>query len=150
MKLSEFKSADNLTLHIKDGVPSSNIKGAKEIKIKIGENIPEEFIQLFITRNPDYIANLPIKDGIPQLTKEQEKKYEISFKPPKTTTFTEEVNKVYGKYNLENLTRRLVRMGDVKFKDWCEKNFGEDKIDKRKASKNLIVQILNWQDEGSI
>lgn len=150
MKLSEFKSADNLTLYLKDGVPSPNIKGAKEIKIKIGESIPEVFIPRFITRNPDYIANLPIKDSIPQLTKEQEKKYKISFKPPEPITFKEVVDKVYGKYNLETLTGRLVRMGDDKFKDWCEKNFGEDKIDKRKASKNLIVQILNWQNEEKI
>jgi hypothetical protein len=158
MKLSEFISADNLTLHIKDNKPASNLlKGAKQIKVIKGEKIPEIFIPNFIKYNRDFIANLPMKDGIPQLTANQEKKYNLKFEVPKPKTEKEVVDKLYPKYDIENLNQRLARyikkhkkQGNEKFKEWCEKTFGEDRIDRRKSCANLIVQILNWQDKGKL
>ena len=154
MKESEFKARCHLTLHVKDKQPSPNIEGAKEIKINKGEAIPEIFIPLFITNNRDYIANLPMKDSIPQLTKEQEKKYGIEFKKIIPPTFSEEVEKYYPKHNLENLKQKLAnyikkngpKIGKDKFKNWAEKEFGEEKIDRRKSPDGIITQILQLQE----
>ena len=154
MKDSEFKAACHLTLHVKDKQPSPNIEGAKEIKIPKGEHIPEIFIPLFITKNRDYIANLPMNNGIPNLTKEQEKKYELSFTKAKPKNFSEEVEKYYPKHDLETLKQKLAKYikkngpkeGKEKFKNWAEKEFGEEKIDRRKSPDGIITQILNLQD----
>lgn len=153
----DFIAADNLTLHVKNKQPSPNIEGAKEIKIKKGDVIPDIFIPNFIKYNRDYIANLPMKGGIPQLTEEQEKKYNLHFKVSKPKTEKEVIDSLYPKYDMENLNQRVARYikkygkeGTDKFKDWCEKTFGKDRIDRRKSCDNLIVQILNWQDKGKL
>ena len=146
MAESEFISADNLTLHTLKGKPSPNVEGAKEIKIKKGDKIPEDFISLFIMKNRDYISNLKVVDGIPQLTKEQEKQYGIHFEIPKPQTEREVVDKAYGKYDMEKLKQKVAKLGSKEFKEWAEKKFGEDVIDKRKSADNIIVQILNDQD----
>ena len=103
---SEFLANCHLTLHVKDKQPSPD---GEEIKIKKGEAIPEIFIPNFITHNRAYIANLPIENGIPQLTKEQEKKYELSFVKAKPKTFSEEVEKYYPKHDLESLKNKLTK-----------------------------------------
>ena len=151
---SEFIANCHLTLHVKDKKPSPNIEGCKEIKIAKGEAIPEIFIPNFITNNRDLIANLPMNDGIPALTKEQEKKYGLSFTKPKAKTFSEEVKKYYPKWNLELLKQQIAKyikkngpkLGKEKFKAWAEKEFGEEKIDKRKSPDGIIVQILKLQE----
>lgn len=154
MKESEFIASCHLTLHVKDKQPCPNIEGAKEINIKKGEAIPEIFIPNFIRHNRDFIANLPLKDGIPNLTKEQEKKYGLSFIKAKPKNFSEEVEKYYPKHNLENLKQKLAnyikkngpKPGKEKFKNWAEKEFGEEKIDRRKSPDGIITQILRLQD----
>ncbi len=150
---SDFIAKCHLNLHSKDNKPSPNIEGSKEINIKKGEAIPEIFIPNFITSNRDLISNLPLKDGIPDLTKEQEKKYGLSFTKPKAKTFSEEVEKYYPKYDLETLKEKLAKYikkhgkeGKEKFKAWAEKEFGEEKIDRRKSPDGIITQILKLQE----
>lgn len=151
---SEFTARCHLDLHTKDGEPSPNIEGAKEIRVEKGGAIPEIFIPNFIINNPDFIENLPKKDGIPQLTEEQEKKYGLSFKKIEPKTFSEEVEKHYPKHDLESLKQKLAnyikkngsKEGKEKFKNWAEKEFGEEKIDRRKSPDGIITQILNLQD----
>ena len=155
MKDSEFIAKSHLSLHYNKDGPCPNIEGSKEVNIKKGGKIPEIFIQNFIRNNRDLIANLPMKDGIPQLTKEQEKKYGLSFVKAKPKNFTEEVEKLYPKYDMENLKEKVAnyikkngaKIGKEKFKDWAEKEFGEEKIDKRKSQDGIIVQILDLQDK---
>lgn len=150
MKESEFIAADNLTLHTLDGKPSPNIKDAKLVSIKRGDKIPEIFIPVFLRRNRDYIANLEMKDGIPALSKDQEKKYNVKFEKAPIKTFKKVVDESYGKYTEESLTQIIANKGSKGFKDWAEKEFGEDKIDRRKSSDKIKIKILNWQDEGKI
>ena len=148
---SEFLAKCHLTLHVKDKQPSPD---GEEIKVKKGEAIPEIFIPNFITNNRDLISNLPMNNGIPSLTKEQEKKYELSFTKAKPKTFSEEVEKYYPKHNLELLKQRVAKYikkhgpkeGREKFKTWAEKEFGEDKIDKRKSPDGIITQIIQLQE----
>ena len=155
LKQSEFTAKCHLTLHYNKEGPCPNIEGSKEENIKKGEKIPKIFIPTFIKNNRDFIANLPMKDGIPDLTKEQEKKYGLSFVKAKPKNFTEEVEKLYPKYDMENLKEKVAdfikkngaKAGKEKFKNWAEKEFGEEKIDKRKSPDGIIVQILNLQDE---
>ena len=155
MKDSEFAAKCHLTLHYTKDGPSPNIKDAKEINLKKGEKIPEIFIPNFIRHNRDFLENLKIENGVPQLTKEQEKKYGISFPKIIPKTFTEEVEKAYPKYDMENLKQKVAnyikkngsKIGKDKFKDWAEKNFGEDDIDKRKSPDGIIVQILDLQNK---
>lgn len=156
-KLSEFIAADNITVNLLDGKPSPNVEKSKEVKIIKGGMIPEVFVPTFILYNRDYIANLKMKDSIPQLTPEQEKKYGVKFELPKPTTFKEVVDKAVGKYDLEKLKGKLAKAikkygkeGNDKFKEWCEKTFGEDLIDRRRSSDKIIVDILNLQDEGKL
>ncbi len=147
---SEFIAAHNLTLHVKDGDTSPNIEGAKEIKIELGKKIPEIFIPNFIRYNREHIANLQTKGGIPQLTKEQEKKYNLSFEKPKIKTEKDIIDKLIPNYDMENLNQRVARYikkhkkdkGREKFKEWAEKICGENVIDRRKSCDNIIVQIL--------
>lgn len=145
MELSEFEAKDNITVHIKDKLPSSNVEGAKEILIKKGEKIPKAFIPSFLLYNRDYIANLMIKDGIPQLTKEQEKEYGVSFPKPTPITFKQEIDKIMKKYTMEDLHEKIAEKGADGFKKWAENKFGKDKIDRRKSCKKIVVDILNLQ-----
>ena len=147
LKKSEFIAADDFNFHVKDGKKTANVDGAKEFKIKKGENIPEICVPNLIRYNRDFIENLPMKDSIPQLTKEQEKKYGISFVKAPIKPFKEVVNKIYGKYTMESLKQKVAELKSEKFKNWCEEEFGEEKIDRRKSPDNLIVQILAWQDK---
>jgi len=143
---SEFIAKCDLNLHLLDGKPSPSVEKAKEIKVAKGKNIPVEFIPDFLRYNQDYLANLVKKDGIPVLTKEQEKKYGVSFAPPKIIPFKEAVDKEYDKWTMEKLKQKLAKLGDTQFKDWTEKEFGEDFIDRRKSSDNIIVKILENQE----
>ena len=164
LKLSEFEAADNLTRHYKDKTPCTNlVKDSKEIKIKKGEKIPEIFVKTLILNNPTQIG-IETKDSIPQLSKEQQKKYGIDIeeeikkkKAKEPKTFKEVVDKQFPKWDMEKLQKKLgyyiktyKKEGNSKFKEWTEKEFGEDKIDKRKSVDNIIVKILKLQDEGKL
>lgn len=142
MKLSEFLANGNLHLCIKDNQPSPTEEGVKEILVKDGEAIPEIFIPLFLRHNRNFIRNLDYNNSIPVLTKEQEKKYGITFtkpKPGKTEL------KVKNEWTQEKLTEKMNELKASKFKDWAEENFGKD-IDKRKSARSIIVEILMKQE----
>ncbi|KKN24750.1 hypothetical protein LCGC14_0891760 [marine sediment metagenome] len=164
MKDSEFKAADNLTLHYKDDVPCDNlVKDAKEIRITKGKLIPEIFVKLLLLNNTSQI-DVQTKDSVPILTKEQQKKYGIDIaaevekkKAKEPKTFKEVVDKQFPKWDMEKLNKKLgyyikkyKKEGNSKFKDWTEKEFGENKIDKRKSPDNIIVKILKLQDKGKL
>ncbi len=164
LKLSEFKSPDNISLFHKDKTPCpSTVEGCTEVKIQKGKLIPEIFVKRLILNNPEMIE-VQLKDSVPQLTKEQQKKYGIDIaeeiknkkdKEPKTDK--EVVDKQFPKWDMEKLNvklayyiRKYKKEGNNRFKDWCEKEFGEEKIDKRKSPDNIIVKILKLQDEDKI
>ncbi len=157
LTLSEFNATTDITLHYKDNNPCSNIiEDCKELKVKKGDKIPVIFVRQFALNNPELI-DIPRKDSIPQLTKEQQKKYDLDIaniisakeaKEPKTEK--EVIDKMNPKWNMENLNVKLAELGSKEFKIWCEKEFGEEKIDKRKSSDSIIVNILKLQDEGKL
>lgn len=164
LTLSEFNATTDLSLHYKDNRPcGSVVENCKEIKIKPGGKIPNIYVRQFILNNPELI-DIPRKESIPQLTKEQQKKYDIDIveeikkkkaKEPKTEK--EVIDKMYPKWDMENLNKKLAyyikkykKEGNSRFKDWCEKEFGEETIDKRKSPDNLIITILKLQDEGKL
>ena len=157
LTLSEFKSKDNLTKHYKDNIACTNlVKDSIEIKIKRGELIPEIFIKNLLINNTSQVE-IETKDSIPQLSKEQQKKYGIDIaqiiekkKEAEPKTDKEVVDKQFPKWNMENLNVKLGKLGSKEFKIWCEKEFGEEKIDKRKSSDSIIVIILKLQDEGKL
>lgn len=120
-----------------------NEKG-KEVKVLKGEVVPKEFRRLFLEKNRNFLADLEYENGIPKISKEEEKEYKISFgiKPEDKTM----KGKIKGrKYTREKLTRRLNKYGDKDFKTWAEKEFGVDEIDKRRSSNSIINQILKLQ-----
>lgn len=137
-----MKASTDLSLNTKDGNPSPSGHGTVELKIKKGDKIPDKFIPSFLLYNREYIADLPYKDGVPQLTKDEEKKYGVVFKPEGAAPM--KITK--RAYNLEKLTEKLASLGETKFKEWCETKFGEDEIDRRKSGKAIIVQVLNDQE----
>ncbi len=157
LTLSEFKAKDNLTKHYKDNVACTNlVKDSIEIKVKKGDLIPEIFIKSLLINNTSQVE-IETKDSIPQLTNEQQKKYDIDIakiiekkkaKEPKTEK--EVIDKQFPKWNMENLNIKLGQLKSKEFKIWCEKEFGEEKIDKRKSSDSIIVNILKLQDEGKL
>ena len=164
LKLSEFKAANTLHLYHKDQIfCSSTVKDSKEIIIERGKKIPEIFIKGLILNTPEMIDSL-LKDSTPQLTKDQQKKYEIDIaeeikkkKEKEPKTFKEVVDKQFPKWDMEKLNVKLgyyiktyKKEGNSRFKDWCEKEFGEDRIDKRKSADNIIVKILKLQDRGKL
>jgi hypothetical protein len=123
-----------------------NSKG-KEIIVDKGKEIPDEFVRTFLLHNRNFIDNLPYKDGIPVLTEEQEKKYNIKFGILPAQLGLQ--GKVKGdKYTQEKLTNKLNDLGTSKFKIWAEDECGKDIIDRRKSAKNIIVQILELQEKG--
>ncbi len=164
LSLSEFNATTDLTLHHKDNKAcGSVINDCKELKVKKGEKIPEIYVRQLALNNPELI-DIKRKASIPQLTKEQQKKYDLDTaevisakkaKEPKTEK--EVIDKQFPKWDMENLNVKLAyyiktykKEGNDKFKDWCEKEFGEDKIDKRKSVDNIIIKILNSQSEGKL
>ncbi len=164
LALSEFKAADNLTLHYKDDTPCTNlVKDSKEVKIKKGEKLPKIFIKQFILNNPELIE-IKTNDSIPELTASQQKDYDIDIpkiikekkeKEPKTEK--EVIDKQFPKWTIENLNIKLgyfiktyKKEGDSKFKDWTESEFGEKLIDRRKSVDNIIIQIIKLQEKGKI
>ena len=157
LTLSEFKAKDNLTKHYKDNIACTNlVKDSIEIKIKRGELIPEIFIKNLLINNTSQVE-IETKDSIPQLSKEQQKKYGIDIakiiekkKEAEPKTDKEVVDKQFPKWNMEKLNVKLGKLGSKEFKIWCEKEFGEEKIDKRKSSDSIIVIILKLQDEGKL
>ncbi len=157
LTLSEFKSKDNLTKHYKDNIACTNlVKDSIEIKIKKGDLIPEIFIKNLLINNTSQVE-IETKDSIPQLSKEQQKKYGIDIakiiekkKEAEPKTDKEVVDKQFPKWNMEKLNVKLGKLGSKEFKIWCEKEFGEEKIDKRKSSDSIIVIILKLQDEGKL
>lgn len=118
----------------------------KVLIIEKGEVIPKEFRRNLLLKNRNFIADLEYKDGIPVLTPEEEKEYNLHF------GVTEEQKGMKGKikgekYTQEKLTEKLNKLGDSKFKDWAESEFGK-KIDKKKPSKTIISKILKLQEEA--
>ena len=161
---SEFKAADNLTRHYKDNVACTNlVKDSIEIKIKKGDLIPEIFVKRILLNNTSQIE-IETKDSVPQLSKEQQKKYGIDIaeeikkkKDKEPKTFKEVVDKQFPKWTMEILQKKLgyyikkyKKEGNNKFKDWTETEFGEETIDKRKSPDNIIVKILKLQDEEKL
>ena len=158
LKLSEFKAADNINLHYKGDSPcSSVIEDCIGIDIKKGELIPKIFVKNLVLNRPSQIKIL-VRDSIPQLTETQQKEYDLPIfeilkkkksKEPKTEK--EVIDKLIPEYNMATLTEKLARyikkdghkIGNDKFKNWTEKEFGEEKIDRRKTSDKIIVDILN-------
>ena len=157
LTLSEFKAKDNLTKHYKDNVACTNlVTDSIEIKVKKGDLIPEIFVKTLLINNTSQV-DIETKDSIPQLTKEQQKKYGIDIakiieekKAKEPKTFKEVVDKQFPKWNMEKLNVKLGKLGSKQFKIWCEAEFGAEKIDKRKSSDSIIVNILKLQDEGKL
>ncbi len=164
LTLSEFKALDNIHLHYLNKVPcASTVKDSIGIWIKKGDKVPEIFVKRLILNNPEQIE-VQTKDFVPQLSKEQQKKYGIDIaaevkkkKDKEPKTFKEVVDKQFPKWDMEKLNVKLgyyiktyKKEGNSRFKDWCEKEFGEDLIDKRKSPDNIIVKILKLQDEGKL
>uniref|UniRef100_A0A6M3L511 Uncharacterized protein n=1 Tax=viral metagenome TaxID=1070528 RepID=A0A6M3L511_9ZZZZ len=129
MKLSEFTLKDKLTV---DGKVFE--KGSK---------CPESEVPRLLRHNREYLE-LEYKSGIPQITKEQEEKYGVSFtpEPPK------EMKILPREFSQEKLNVKLADVGAKKFKEWAEKKFGADKIDRRKSAKSIITEILRMQEEA--
>ena len=163
LTLSEFNASDNLHLHYLDNVPCPNtVKNCIGIWIKKGEKIPEIFVKRLILNNTSQIG-VQTKNSVIQLTEEQQKKYGIDLvtiakekKEKEPKTFKEVVDKQFPKWDMEKLNKKLgyyiktyKKEGNSKFKDWCEKEFGEY-IDKRKSPDSIIVNILKLQDEGKL
>ena len=142
MKDSEFIATQDLELFVLKDEPSQNTKDSKKLDIKKGEKIPDVFVPLFLLRNRNFIANLDYDNGIPKLTEAQEKKYGVSF--PKLGATPMKVAKLG--LTQEQLVQKLNKLKSDKFKEWAEKEYGEDKIDRRKAAKKLIVDILKLQE----
>ena len=131
LKLSEFKTTTGLTLFYKDKKPCGNVvKDCKELKVKKGDKIPEIYVRQLALNNPELI-DIPRKQSIPQLTKEQQKKYGIDIaeiisakkaKEPKTEK--EVIDKQFPKWDMENLNKKLAyyikkykKEEDSKFKE---------------------------------
>lgn len=118
----------------------------KKIIVEKGEVIPKEFRRNLLLKNRNFISDLDYKDGIPVLTKEEEKEYELHF------GVTEEQKGMKGKikgekYTQEKLNIKLNELGDSKFKDWAESEFGK-KINKKRSAKSIISKILKLQEES--
>lgn len=157
LTLSEFKAKDNITRHYKDGVSCTNLlKGAIEVKVKVGGLIPEIFVKRLLLNNTSQV-DIKSKDSIPQLSKEQQKKYGIDIveiaakkKAKEPKTIKEVIDKQLPKWDMEKLNVKLGELRSRGFKEWAETEFGEEKIDKRKSSASIIVDILKLQDGGKI
>jgi len=155
--LSEFKARNKLHLNYLNKVYcASTVKDCIAVWIKKGDKIPEIFVKSLILNNPELIE-VQLKDSVPQLTKDQQKKYGIDIAgeiqkkkeaEPKTTK--EVVDKQFPKWDMEKLNVKLGKLHSKEFKIWCEKEFGEEKIDKRKTSDSIIINILKLQDEGKL
>ncbi len=88
--------------------------------------------------------DLEYKDGWPILSKEIQKKYNLTYPPQNVIT----KQKITGrKYSQDSLTVKLNKLGSKEFKEWAEKTFGEDEIDRRESAKKIIVEILRSQEE---
>lgn len=118
----------------------------KSILVKKGEIIPEEFRANLLLHNRDFIADIEYKDGIPVLTPEEEKLYNVKFGIiPEQIGLEGKIKP--RKYSSESLNEQLNELGDMKFKSWAEETFGKKDIDKRKSAKSIITQILKMQEE---
>jgi len=151
LKGSEFITNQDVLLHHKDLVPCTDDSiGAKEIRLNKGDKVPEIFVPNLLEHNRNYLGHyqeidgkkvfimkFPEKNGLPYITPEQEKKYKVSFKEKKPT-------RPKLKYNSEGLSRKWKELGHKGFKEWTEKEFGADKIDRRKSPRQIINEILSW------
>ena len=113
----------------------SRDEGAKFLRIKKGEPIPKLFVPNFLERNRNFIKDMQYKEGLPFITPEQEKEYGVKFKKPKTE------KPLMSIYSTENLYKRIKKMGGKAFKEWAEKQFGADNIDRRKSPRGVADQI---------
>jgi len=136
---SEFIANQDIDLHYKDGEPcSSEVNSCISIRLKKGNKIPVMFIPTMLEHSRQFIEDMPSKDGLPYLTPEQEKKYGVIFKqkiPEKT---------LMAQYSIDNLMEKWKKLGADKFKDWAEKEFGADRIDKKKSVRNIISDIRKF------
>lgn len=107
---------------------------------KAGTDCPEAEVVRLLLHNREYL-NIKMENGLPVLSKEEEKKYDVSFKPTVTPMKIEP-----RLYSQESLTIKLNKLKSKEFKLWAEKQFGENKIDRRKSSKAIITQILKIQE----
>ena len=130
MKLSEFELIDDLTVDNK--------------VYKRGTKCPESEVPRLLRHNRNYLK-LEYEAGIPVLSDAQKKKYQIGnlFDGPKP------IMKIKPKpFTRENLTVKWNKLGTKEFKEWAEKQFGEDNIDKRNSARNIIYDILVEQEKG--
>ena len=130
MKLSEFTLLDDLTVDDK--------------VYKKGTKCPESEVSRLIRHNRNYLE-LEYEAGIPKLTDAQKKKYNVEslFNAPKPEM------KIKPKpWTQEKLTVKMNELGANEFKEWAEKQFGEDQIDRRKSARAIIKQILDNQWRG--
>ncbi len=111
--------------------------------IKAGKECPESELGRLLRHNWDKL-DLEYKGGWPVLSEEIQKKYNLHYPPNVVKT----KQKIVGiKYSQDNLTTKLNELGSKGFKEWAEKTFGENKIDRRHLSKKIIVEILRLQEE---
>lgn len=157
LTLSEFEALDNINMHYLNNVPCpSTVKDSLGIWIKKGSKIPKIFVKTLILNRPEQIS-VTRKDFVIQLTKEQQIEYGLDLvkiaekkkaKEPKTEK--EVVDKQFPQWTMENLNIKLGELKSKGFKEWAEKEFGSDNVDKRRSSDNIIVNILKLQDEGKL
>lgn len=140
---SEFNANQDLKLHYKNdnGVlvscPSTD-NNAKMVLVSKGEAIPEIFVSKLINHNRNFIDNLKMVAGVPQLSKEQIEKYSANLEVEKS------VEPKYSQYSMENLHKKAKELGDSKFKEWAESTFGKEAIDKRKSVSNIVNAIRSF------
>lgn len=79
LEVSEFTAAQDFVVHTLDGLPSSNVEGAIEHRIKKGDKIPKVFINGFLLHNREFIGNLDYKNAVPILTDKQLEEYDVNF-----------------------------------------------------------------------
>ena len=104
---------------------------------KAGTECPASEEERLVLKNRDYLE-LEYKDGLP-VVPEKYKSYFNGLPKPKM--------KIKAKtYSQESLTVKMNELGAKKFKEWAEKEFGEDAIDRRKTAKAIINDILVIQE----
>ena len=126
----EFTLADDLTV---DG------------KVyKKGSKCPDSEVERLLRHNREHLV-LEYKDGWPVITDQQQKKYGVQF-PPTLTSEQKKMKIPKREFDQEKLTVKLADLGAEKFKEWAEKTFGEDFIDRRKGARKIIYDILAKQE----
>lgn len=107
--------------------------------IKKGDEVPESEIVRLFNYNREFL-DLQYDEGLPVLSEADQKKLGDPSWKPKAKPF-----KITKKVTMEELTQKMNELGASEFKEWAEKKYGEKVVDKRKAGKNIIVDIINFE-----